>query len=142
MTFNLMFVNIIFVTSVWFADWPPFGKELLYRLTICFISILTNIFRYFSYFPPGSHRWQAIAINTALSRPQYPFMWQPAIFRSRPMISILGKLELSEDLTIVPQCRYQRTKIYSVTLLQTCGKMTLFNPNINLVNENVYTKFD
>ena len=40
MTFHLMFVHIIF-SSVWVAKWPPFGKELPTRLTICFLCILT-----------------------------------------------------------------------------------------------------
>ena len=32
MTFLFMFVHIIFI-SVWIAEWPPFGKELITRLT-------------------------------------------------------------------------------------------------------------
>ena len=36
MTFHLMFVHIIIVT-----EWPSFGKELLPRLTICSLWILT-----------------------------------------------------------------------------------------------------
>ena len=32
------------------------------------------------------------------------------------------KLELSEDLTIAPPWPYQRTKIYSVTVIQLCKK--------------------
>ena len=39
-TFHLMCVHIIF-SSVWVAEWPPFGKELLTRLTICSLCILT-----------------------------------------------------------------------------------------------------
>ena len=39
-TFHLMFVDIIF-SSVWVAEWSPFGKELLTRLAICFLCILT-----------------------------------------------------------------------------------------------------
>ena len=46
-TFHLIFVNII-LSSVWDAEWPPFGKELLTRLTICSLCILTSC--YFSYF--------------------------------------------------------------------------------------------
>ena len=47
MTFDLC-VHIIF-SSVSVAEWPPFGKYLLTRLTICSICVLTicNI----SYFP-------------------------------------------------------------------------------------------
>ena len=40
--------NIIF-NSVWVADIPPFGKELLTRLTLCSPCILTIC--NFSYFP-------------------------------------------------------------------------------------------
>ena len=47
-TFHLMCVYIIF-SSVSFAEWPPFGKKLLTRLTICSLYILT-IFN-ISYFP-------------------------------------------------------------------------------------------
>ena len=38
-----------YLSSVWVADWPPFVKELLTRLTICSFCILTicNL----SYFP-------------------------------------------------------------------------------------------
>ena len=40
MTFHLMFVNIIF-SLVWVAEWPSFEKELLNRLTIWYLCILT-----------------------------------------------------------------------------------------------------
>ena len=40
MTFHLMFVHIIF-SSVWVAKWPPFGKELPTRLTLCSLCSLT-----------------------------------------------------------------------------------------------------
>ena len=33
-TFHLMFVHFN-SSSVYVAEWPPFGKELLTRLTIC-----------------------------------------------------------------------------------------------------------
>ena len=39
-TFHLMFVHIIF-SLVCVAEWPPFEKELLTLLTICFLCILT-----------------------------------------------------------------------------------------------------
>ena len=39
-TFHVMCVNITF-SSVCVAMWPPFGKELLIRLTICYFCILT-----------------------------------------------------------------------------------------------------
>ena len=45
---HLMCVHII-SSSVWVTEWPPFGKELLTRLTICSLCILTNC--NFSYFP-------------------------------------------------------------------------------------------
>ena len=48
MTFHLTCVHIIF-SSGWVAEWPPFGKKLLTRLTICSLSILTIC--KFSYFP-------------------------------------------------------------------------------------------
>ena len=40
MPFHLMYGHIIF-SSVWVAEWPPFGKEQLIRLTICSLCILT-----------------------------------------------------------------------------------------------------
>ena len=36
---SLMCVHIIF-SSVWVAEWPPFGKDLLTRLTIRYLCIL------------------------------------------------------------------------------------------------------
>ena len=47
-TFHLMCFHIIF-NLVWVAEWPSFGKELLTRLTICSLCILTMCD--FSYFP-------------------------------------------------------------------------------------------
>ena len=47
-TFHLMCVHIIF-SSVSVAEWSPFGKQLLIRLTICSLCILTIC--YISYFP-------------------------------------------------------------------------------------------
>ena len=41
MTFHLMCVHIIF-SSVSTAEWPSIEKELLTRLTICSLFILTN----------------------------------------------------------------------------------------------------
>ena len=40
MTFHLTYVHIIF-SSVSVAEWPPFGKQLLTRLTICSLCVLT-----------------------------------------------------------------------------------------------------
>ena len=48
MTFHHMCVHIIF-SSVWIAEWPFFGNEMLTRLTICSLCILTIC--NFSYFP-------------------------------------------------------------------------------------------
>ena len=39
-TFQLMCV-LIMLCSVWVAEWPPFGKELLTRLTVSSLCILT-----------------------------------------------------------------------------------------------------
>ena len=41
-SFHLMFVHII-LSSVYFAEWPPFGKQLLTRLTISSLCILTIV---------------------------------------------------------------------------------------------------
>ena len=50
-TFHLMFVQVIFS---WFSLWPPFGKELLTRLTICSLCILTICnFSYFLFWFSG-----------------------------------------------------------------------------------------
>ena len=48
MKFHCTGAHIIF-SSVWVAEWPPSGKQLLTRLTICSLCILTicNV----SYFP-------------------------------------------------------------------------------------------
>ena len=45
MTFHLTCVHIIF-SSVWVAEWPRFGKELLTRLTICSLCILTICYQH------------------------------------------------------------------------------------------------
>ena len=45
-----MFVHYTF-SSVWVAEWPPFGKELLIRLAVCSPCILSIC--NFSYFPFG-----------------------------------------------------------------------------------------
>ena len=42
MTFHLKCVHIIF-SSVWVAEWAPFVKELLTRLTICFLRIFPGL---------------------------------------------------------------------------------------------------
>ena len=38
--FHFMFVHYTF-SSVWVAEWPPFGKQLPARLAICFHGILS-----------------------------------------------------------------------------------------------------
>ena len=38
--FHFMFVHYTF-SSVWVAEWPPFGKYLSARLAICFHCILS-----------------------------------------------------------------------------------------------------
>ena len=38
--FHFMFVHYTF-SSVWVAEWPPFGKELPARLAICSLCILS-----------------------------------------------------------------------------------------------------
>ena len=48
MTFHLMCAHIIF-SSFWVAECPSFGEELLTRLTICSLCILTIC--NFSYLP-------------------------------------------------------------------------------------------
>ena len=40
MTFQLMCVHAyVIFSSIWFAEWSPFGNELLTRLTICSLCI-------------------------------------------------------------------------------------------------------
>ena len=52
-TFHLMCVHII-SSSIWVAEWPAFGKELLTRLAICSLYILTVC--NFSLFPVMVYR--------------------------------------------------------------------------------------
>ena len=47
--FCLMCVHIMF-SSLWVAEWPPFGKELLTWLTLFSLCILTTSICNFSYF--------------------------------------------------------------------------------------------
>ena len=54
MTFYLSCVHIVF-SSVWVVGWPPFGKKLITRLTICSHCILTNFI--FSSFPFWFEGW-------------------------------------------------------------------------------------
>ena len=51
---------LYYFSSVWVAEWPPFGKQLLTLLTICSLCILTicNI----SYFPFGFEGWIGVLI--------------------------------------------------------------------------------
>ena len=48
------------------------------------------------------------------------------------------ELELSEEMTIAPPQLYQRTKIYSALFEKL---MEHSNPDVDLVNDNVYEKF-
>ena len=41
--FHFMFVHYTF-SSVWVAEWTPFGKKLAARLTICSILSICNIY--------------------------------------------------------------------------------------------------
>ena len=51
-----MCVHHIIFNWVWVAEWPPFGKELLTRLSICCLCILTIcIFSYFPFRCKGLH---------------------------------------------------------------------------------------
>ena len=54
MTFYLTCVHIIFSLD-WVAELQPFGKQLLTRLTICSLCILTIC--NFIYFPFGFEGW-------------------------------------------------------------------------------------
>ena len=61
MTFYLLCVHIIF-SSAWIVEWPPFGKELLTRLTIIMLFCILTICN-FSCFPFwfGGWIWVLIA---------------------------------------------------------------------------------
>ena len=61
--FHLMCVNIIF-SSVKVAEWPPFETELLTRLTICSLCILTicNVILVISRFGFEGWSWVLIAL--------------------------------------------------------------------------------
>ena len=61
-----MFCVHIICSSVWVAEWPPFGKELLTRLNICSLCILSICNS--SYFPFGFEGgiWVLIAPVTGL----------------------------------------------------------------------------
>ena len=50
--FHLMFVHISF-SSVLGAEWPPFGKGLSTRLTICSLCILTLCYFRGAHWPSG-----------------------------------------------------------------------------------------
>ena len=60
MTFHLMFVQII-LNSVCVAEWPPFGKELPTRLTICSLCISTILYLVISRFGFEGGIWALIA---------------------------------------------------------------------------------
>ena len=56
MTFHLTCVHFIF-SSIWVVEWPPFGKQLLTRLTICSLFILTICYLNFSRFGFEGRIW-------------------------------------------------------------------------------------
>ena len=58
--FDLVCVYIM-CSSVWVAEWPPLGKKLLTRLTICSLCILTNIILVISRFGFEGWIWVLIA---------------------------------------------------------------------------------
>ena len=60
MTFHLICVHINF-RSVWFAEWPPFWKDLLNLLTICSLCTLTIYNFSFSRFGFEGWIWVRIA---------------------------------------------------------------------------------
>ena len=65
MTFHLMCVYITcMLSSVWIAEWPPFGKELLTRLAVCSLCILTICS--FSYFGFEGWVWALISSVSGL----------------------------------------------------------------------------
>ena len=51
---------ILFLSSVWVAEWPPFVKKLLARSTICSLCTLTIC--NFSYFPLWFEGWILVPI--------------------------------------------------------------------------------
>ena len=64
-TFHLMYVHINY-SSVWVAEWPPFLKELLSRLTICSLCILTFVILVISRFGFEGWIWVLIALVPGL----------------------------------------------------------------------------
>ena len=66
MTFRQVFVHII-LSSVWVAEWPPFRKELLTRLTICLLCILTIVILVISRFGFECGIWVLIAPVSCLT---------------------------------------------------------------------------
>ena len=55
MTFHLTCVHDINFSSDCVAEWPPFGKYVLTRLTICSLCVWTSC--NFSYFPFYFESW-------------------------------------------------------------------------------------
>ena len=54
------YVCSYYLSSVLVAEWPPFGKELLTRLTICYLCILTIIILVISQFSFVGRIWNLI----------------------------------------------------------------------------------
>ena len=65
-TFHLMCVHINF-SSGWVSEWPPFGKELLTRLTICSLCIWLFVILGISRFGFGDWIWVLIASIPSLA---------------------------------------------------------------------------
>ena len=60
MTFHHTCVHII-LSSIWVAEWQPFGKELLTRLTICSLCFLLFVILVISRFGFEGRIWILIA---------------------------------------------------------------------------------
>ena len=69
MTFHTGKCVHIILRSVWVAGWPPFGKKLFTRLTICSFCSLT--FCNISYFPFGIEGWIWVLIASVTDHTFY-----------------------------------------------------------------------
>ena len=67
MTFHLTCVYIS-LSSVCVAEWPPFGKYLLTRLTICSLCILTTVFVIVVISQFGFEGWINVLIDSVPDR--------------------------------------------------------------------------
>ena len=68
--FHFMFVHYTF-SSVWVAEWPPFGKKLPARLAICSHCILSifNIYLFPVFIPPQTVFVGGYSVFTLSVRP-------------------------------------------------------------------------